>query len=336
MTEAEILKFGSRESAEIQRRSAELLESLQTDAITYAERSISDATKGAYRSDWSMFDDWCSGLGLESMPAASSTVCLWITHLAKLGRAISTISRSVTTINQAHRNFNQGSPTTSRDVVATLKGVRREIGTSQKKAKALVLSDLKKVVDKLMPSFQGRRDRALLLVGWAAALRRSELVALRREDIEFCDEGMILTVAKSKTDQEHAGYRIGIPFARDERYCPVNALNTWIKLAKIHDGPLFFGVGHLGRMFYTEIVERKPLSDRMVSVIVQRSVRAAGFSPVGFSGHSLRAGFITSAAAAQIPEHVIQLHTRHRSISILRGYVREATLFVDNGLSLLL
>jgi integrase len=200
-----------------------------------------------------------------------------------------------------------------------------------------VLADLRRLVDAMRPTFLGRRDQALLLVGWAGALRRSEIVALDFEHVDFVEEGMVITIASSKTDQEGEGYKLGIPYAQDGRYCPVKKLEHWINLARIESGPLFFAVGTPGKnKFTTQVDDRRRLSDRMVNVIIKRRAKSAQVSSVGLSGHSLRAGFITTAASKEAPEHMIQLHTRHRSTASLREYIRDGNLFANNPLSALL
>jgi len=242
----------------------------------------------------------------------------------------------LTSISQAHKIADHPSPTRAVEVAEVFKGIRREKGTAQKRAKPLVLPELKKVVDSMRPSFLGRRDTALLLVGWAAALRRSELVALDFEHFEMVEEGLILTIRRSKTDQEGAGFKLGIPFARDSRYCPVKRLAHWVELARISAGPLFFSIGTPGKKFHAKITDRKRLSAKFVNEIIKKRVAEAGFKPDGYSGHSLRAGFVTSAAKVETPEHLIQCHTRHRSTKVLRDYIREGSLFDSNPLAIML
>lgn len=313
------------------------IKDLTDSARDFLNSSKSDATKQAYRSDWKSFSSWAESRSLDPLPAKPATVALYITWLAaKKGRKPSTISRVLTSISQAHKAANLDTPTRSLEVVEVFKGIRRKKGTAQKRAKPLVLSELKKAVDSTRPTFLGRRDRALLLLGWAAALRRSELVALDRENIEFVEEGMIVQIVRSKTDQEGQGYKIGIPFAKNEKYCPVKILMSWIELAAIKAGPLFFSVGTPGKKFHTDVDEPRRLSAKWVNAIIKKRVEQAGLSPVGYSGHSLRAGFVTSAAKMEAPEHVIQIHTRHRSTKSLRGYIREGSLFASNPLSVML
>jgi site-specific recombinase XerD len=312
------------------------LQTLQTKAQEFVAASKSAATKLAYRADWSSFVNWCSQHDLCFLPAESKTVALWITELAQRGRATSSIARALTSICQAHKFFKLPPPTAAAEVTEVFKGIKRTNGTAQSKAKPLVWSDLCKVIDRIPPSFIGRRDRALLAVGWAAALRRSEITALNVEDVDFVPEGMVVTVRKSKTDQESEGYKIGIPLGKDKRHCPTTLLKHWIDLSCIKRGPLFFAIGFKGQYFHINVEHKQRLSDRMINKIIQRSVEGAKFSPRGFSGHSLRAGFITTAASKGTPEYTIQIHTRHRSTKVLRGYIRQGSLFSENPLTVLI
>jgi integrase len=305
-------------------------------AESFLKSSKSKATIEAYRSDWAGFVQWCDEHHLDPIPATAPTVALYITGLAEQGRAPSTISRALTSISQAHKAARCDTPTRALEVVEVFKGIKRKLGTAQKRASPLVLPDLKKVIDALRPNFLGRRDAALLLLGWAGALRRSEIVTIDGPHLEFVEEGMILTIVRSKTDQEGAGYRLGIPFAQDERYCPVKRLQHWIDLAGISKGPLFFSVGTPGKKFTAHVESPKRLSARYINTIIKKRVALAGLKPDGYSGHSLRAGFVTTAAKFKIPEHLIQLHTRHRSSKVLRQYIRDGSLFGDNPMSTML
>lgn len=324
------------DSQAIDKPSETTLQNLSDRAGQYRASSKSEATKKAYQSDLKLFVTWCQDHDRSPLPALPDTVALYITYLAELGRATSTIARALTSISQSHKIADLRTPTNAPEVTTVWQGIQRTHGVSQRQAKPLLLADLKKVVDTLRPTFIGRRDRALLLVGWAGALRRSELVALDFADIEFVDEGFVLTIRKSKTDQTGKEYKLGIPFARAEKICPVRALRKWIDLARIDKGPLFYQIGTPGKRFHAELAKKTRLKPRSVNLIITRRVKQAGLSPHGYSGHSLRAGFITSAAKKETPENLIQIHTRHRSIKILRGYIRDGSLFANNPLSILL
>lgn len=329
-----ILKSG--DCQQIDTATETTISKLRDDARELADRSISEATKRAYKKDLALFVTWADSNNFEALPAEPETVALYITHLHNLGRKPATISRYLTSISQAHKIADLRTPTNAPEVVACYKGICRTAGTAQKQARALVLADLKKVISHIPPHAIGRRDAALLLVGWAGALRRSEIVALDFGDIDFVSEGLILTIQKSKTDQERKGYKIGIPFGRDPKMCPVKRLQHWIGLAGIAEGPIFFGIGTPGKKFFADCAKRGRLSARSVNIIIQKRTEQAGLAKTGYSGHSLRAGFCTSAAAAKIPEHIIRFHSRHRSPVSLSGYIREGKMFEENSLSILL
>jgi integrase len=311
---------------------------LSDDALPYIHASTSEATKKAYQSDWLSFKTWATGNRVVSyLPATGPTVANYITFLAKnKDLAAATISRALSSISQAHETLKLDNPVKSPEVSRVNKGIRRKRGTKQKRAKPLVLKELMNLCDEIPPTFLGRRDQAILLVGWAAALRRSEIVALDIADIDFVGQGMTIEIARSKTDQEGEGYKIGIPYAKNKRHCPVENLKLWINLAKIKKGPLFFAVGTPGKKWHTHVEDHRRLSAAMISTIIKRRLIQAGKISAGYSGHSLRAGFITSAAAKSMPESLIQKHTRHDSLRILRIYMRDGDLFESNPLSLLL
>lgn len=310
------------------------IEDLVQRVQLFMDASRSKGTKKAYQADWKSFTRFCEALQLEAIPATPKTICEYITWLAEKGLKVSTISRHLTTISQAHFAFKRSSPTTDYDVIRTFQGIKRTIGTKKKRAKPLLWTEMQTIVESTRSSAIGKRDRALLLVGWAAALRRSEIVALDRKDIEFVSEGMIVTITSSKTDQEGEVWRIGIPFAKTSGIgiCPVVCMREHISRCKIETGPLFFVMGTAGKAFYTVDKEKKRLSDRSVNMILKRRMKSAGLDNEGFSGHSLRAGYITSAAKAHVPENLIQLHTRHVSAKVMREYILEGSLFNDNPL----
>lgn len=314
----------------------EILSDLDQKSENYKKFSRSEATKSAYNSDLRKFTDWARKNDCAEIPATPTTIRRYITHMADIGRSTATISRTMTAIRQAHQLLGFASPTVHPDVTEVWRGIRRSTSATQRRAKALLLPDLKTIIDYMRPTFIGHRDSALLLIGWAGALRRSEIVALTREDCVYREEGLILTIRKSKTDQESLGYQIGIPWASQERYCPARRLQKWINLAQIESGPLFFAVGTSGKKFFCAIPEPRPLSDRMVNLILIRRAKRANLPITGYSGHSLRAGFITEAARVGTPESLIQLHTRHQSTHVMRSYIRQGSLFEDNPLATIL
>ena len=227
-------------------------------------------------------------------------------------------------ISQAHKAADLPSPTTSSLVSRTHAGIRRTVGTAQNgKAPALV-DDLKHMLEKLPSTRVGLRDRALLLLGFAGAFRRSELVSLDVGDLEFTRAGLIVTLRKSKTDQEGKSRRLGIPYGSSEQTCPVRSLQAWLESARIVEGAVFRSLDRFHR------VQPGRLSDKAVALVVKRRAKAVGLDPARYAGHSLRAGLATSAAAAGASERVIMSQTGHRSADMVRRYIREGSLFQSN------
>jgi integrase len=251
-------------------------------------------------------------------------VALYVTEMAGTFKA-STISRRMVSVAQAHKAGGHPSPTTDERVRLVNAGIRRVHGVAPKQVRPVVTEDLRRMVDTCSQDPAGIRDRALLLIGFAAALRRSELVGLDAGDVEETSEGLVVTVRRSKTDQEGVGRRIGVPYGSNPSTCPVRAWRAWRLKASITEGPLFRGIDRHGN-----IAEGR-LSDRAVALTVKRRAEAAGIKPDTVSGHSLRAGLATSAAAAGVSERAIAATTGHKSMTVLRGYIRDGSLFTENA-----
>jgi integrase len=214
-------------------------------------------------------------------------------------------------------------------VRATLRGIKRTLGTAQREAKPLLRDDLFLVLDRIGNDTKAIRDRALLLLGFAGGFRRSELVNLDNDDVEHVRQGLVVTIRRSKTDQEGVGRKIGIPHGRT-RHCPVAALDSWLATSGTEWRPIFRSVDRRGH------IHAERLSGEAVSLIVKERVAVAGIDPSGFSGHSLRAGFATSAAQMAVPILKIRAQTGHASDAMLARYVRDGELFVGNAAGALL
>lgn len=301
---------------------------LETEIL---ENTKSESTKRAYARDFQTFQDWCENTKVPYLPASPDIVGLFVLYLYRQGKSVSTIERNLVSISQAHKLAGHQTPVDAR-VREIKKGIVRKIGRARKQAKPLTVDYLKRVLDLIPRDFIGVRDRALILVGWGAALRRSEITALDLEDLEEVADGLILTIRKSKTDQEMRGRKIGLPFIEDDKnYCPVKSLNDWIKLAPIKTGPIFCAIGRHGNgRLWAKHGTR--LGNRSVNLIVKRRCVSAGYAPENFSGHSLRAGFATSAAAVGVSDRDIMAVTGHRSIEILNEYIRDGKIFRDHPL----
>jgi integrase len=197
--------------------------------------------------------------------------------------------------------------------------------TSQTVKAPVVTDDLKRMVARIpMETLIGIRDRALLLIGFAGAFRRSELVALQMADIQDVPEGLLITLKRSKTDQEGAGRKVAIPYGSTFETCPVRGLKAWLLMANITSGPLFRSIDRHGNI-------GKSLSDQSVALLVKKYVDAVGLDADLFSGHSVRAGLATSAAIAGVSERSIMQQTGHKSSAMVRRYIRDSNLFRENA-----
>lgn len=301
-----------------------VLTALAAQARDYIDQAKSANTRRAYRSDWQEFVTWCEGQPLAALPADPQTVALYLTARAAVYQT-STLCRRLASISQAHQAAGLPTPTTAAVVRATWQGIRRAKGVAGAGKAPAVVAELRRMVERLPDNLLGKRDRALLLVGFAGAFRRSELVALDVADLAFMPEGLVVTLRRSKTDQEGAGRKVGIPFGSHPETCPVRNLTSWLDSAGIITGPLFRAVNRHGQL------GPRRLTDRTVARVVQRCAQAAGLDPRQYAGHSLRAGLATSAAAAGASEHSIMAQTGHRSAAMVRRYIRDTNLFRENA-----
>lgn len=284
----------------------------------YVEQGLAENTKRAYAADLANFESWGG-----SIPATDTVIASYLAEHAET-LAVATLCRRLATLSKAHTAKGLTSPTSSELVKATIKGIKRTLGTAQAEAKPLLREDLFAVLDRTGDDIKSIRDRALLLIGFAGGFRRSELVGLDVEDIEHVRQGTIVRLRRSKTDQEGAGRKIGIPFGRT-RWCPVTALDQWLSRADVDTGPIFLGVNRHGH------ISKQRLSGEAVSLVVKERLAAAGIDPSGYSGHSVRAGFATSAAIAGASVWKIRAQTGHASDAMLARYIRDGDMFTNNA-----
>ena len=283
-----------------------------------AQNAAAYATLRAYRSDWQHFLSWCEHTGFQALPAAPATIGAYLASLEQ-DFAPTTIQRRLAAIAKAHRFGGHPWDSGHRDLQGPLRGVLRRQKRPRKKAGALRLAHIQRLVATCGGDACGVRDRALLLIGFAAALRRSELVALRMVDLSETDDGLALTVASSKTDQIGEGVTIGLPRGAHAATCPVYALRAWRALVRQTTGPVFRKVEARG-----QIGDRALHPDAVRQILHRRAV-LAGFSDEEMqtlSPHGLRAGFITEAYYADVPEADIREHVRHRDPRTTQGYIR--------------
>ena len=302
-----------------------VLAGLADEAREHIRQSKSENTRRAYKSDWADFMSWCADHKRASMPALPETVSLYLSDRAHTLKP-SSLQRRMATINQAHQIAGYESPTKHSTVRAVWQGIRRSKGVATKGKEPAITSVIRAMVAHLP---EGRllstRDRALLLLGFAGAMRRSELVGLDVTDISENEDGFVVSIRFSKTDQEGQGEKVGIPYGSHRETCPVRSVKAWLRDSGITEGALFRAVNRHGQM------QAERLSDRTVARVVKRALLAAGKECENFAGHSLRAGLATAAAQAGVSERAIQGQTRHKSLLVLRRYIRDGSLFRENA-----
>lgn len=305
----------------------EIFEAEVEAARAYAAASRAASTRRAYSSDWAIFTAWCGARNIEPRPARPEAVALFLGAEAAAGVKPATIGRRLAAIGYMHRAVGFDAPQACvggqaiRDVLA---GIRRTHGarkTGKNAADADILRDMLHGIEGDSP--RSVRDRALLAIGMAGAFRRSELVALHLADVEDVPKGLRITIGRSKTDQDGAGQQIAIP--EGSRIRPKALLLDWIALAGFGEGPVFRKLTPQGR------ITAKPMSDKGVAIVVKARALAAGLDPATMAGHSLRAGFVTEAARRGANIFKMRDQSRHRSLDVLSGYVRNEELFDDHA-----
>lgn len=302
---------------------------LQEALCEYAEAGLAGSTRRVYGSSWRGFCSWCASVAREPLPAEAATVALFLTARAREGVAVTTLARDLAAINAAHQA--QGFPAPAHpDLDRVWAGIRRTHGRPPRKKRALVVDDLRRVLAKLPDGLSGKRDRALLLVGFAAALRRCELAALSLPGpgatsvhVEFLPAGMEIHIDRGKGDQLGRGAVVAVP--NGKKICAVAALQSWLAAAKINSGPVFRSVDRHGR------IGEAAISEKAVADVVKRSAERVGLDPALFAGHSLRSGLLTSAADKGAAPDVLQAHARHSKFDTTRGYIQQVDRFKRNA-----
>ena len=280
----------------------------------YSAAAQSNATTRAYNADIRHFKQHGGAI-----PASAAMVAEYLASFAGT-LSVATLQHRLIAIHRAHADQGLDSPMKEHLVKRTMQGIRRTLGTNQRRVTALVKDDLLEMmvhIDRLAP-MRSARDKALLLIGFAGAFRRSELVALQYEDMTQFEGGVELLIRRSKTDQEGAGRTVFIPYARGSR-CPVTVLKNWLELAGIAAGPLFRPINR-----HDQIIGSKGLTPQSVALIVKSSVRSMGGNDAakGVAGHSLRAGYCTEAAIIGLQPYQIREQTGHKSDLTLARYIR--------------
>jgi site-specific recombinase XerD len=293
--------------------SNQVLPHLSEHAAKYIEAGLSGAvnTARAYAGDLKRFGAWCAEHDLAPLPAAVGTLAGFVTHLAELGKKVSTIQRHCAAIAKAHALRGIDSPTDDKKFKVLLEGISRVKHIRQKQAPAFTLANFKRAVKHVdAKTLTGLRDRVILLLGFTGAFRRSELVALDIEDLTFSEEGLLINVAKSKTNQFGAAEEKAIFYSPDVQLCPIRTLQAWLTRLGRTEGPVFVSFRKNERL-----TDRR-LTDKHLNLIVQRYLGA------NFSAHSLRASFVTIAKLAGADDSEVMNQTKHKSSEMIRRYTR--------------
>jgi integrase len=282
--------------------------------------AVTESTRTAYGHSWRRWERWCAGRGITPLPAAPAAVCAYLTERAEEGISASVLDSACSAISYVHRSHGLDDPTLTEGVRQVRRGLRRTLGTApQRLARPLGTAEIRQIVtpiDRTTP--KGARDAAIILLGYASAMRRSELTALTLADVETKPGGLLLHVRRSKTDPDGHGQIVGVAHGQHALTDPVSALAAWTTIRGAGPGPLFTSLRN-------KTVTAEPISGEAVARMLRARARAAGMSPERITGHSLRAGHATTAAAAGVPLDRIALQTRHKRLStLIERYIRPA------------
>ena len=293
------------------------IKKLELETLKNLRSSKAQNTLRAYKADYRDFTNFCIKHGFKSMPSEPKILSLYLTHLSQTSK-FSTLKRRLASISVIHKLSGHYIDTKHPMITENLMGIKRVKGTHQKAKKPILINELKSiinVIDKDKNEEKRLKNRALILIGFAGGFRRSELVEILYEDIDFVDEGVKIFVRRSKTDQAGEGMTKGIPYFSNPEYCPVVSLKNWLKKSEIKSGKIF------------------DISDKSVALTIKKYAAIAGLDSRKYSGHSLRSGFATSAAELGAEERSIMAMTGHKTTQMVRRYIQEANLFKNNALN---
>jgi site-specific recombinase XerD len=293
------------------------VKSLELETLKNLKSSKANNTLRAYKADFRDFALFCQQNGFSSMPSEPKIITLYLTHLSKSSK-FSTLKRRLASISVIHKLNGHYLDTKHPIITENILGIKRVKGTYQKAKKPILINDLKLIInaiDQDKNEKSSSKKKALILIGFAGGFRRSELVSICYEDIDFVNEGVKIFVKRSKTDQSGEGMTKGIPYFSNPNYCPVVSLKKWIKEGQINSGEIF------------------KMSDKNVALILKKYAGIAGLDQNKYSGHSLRSGFATSTAELGAEERSIMAMTGHKTTQMVRRYIKEANLFKNNALN---
>tara|TARA_B100000902_G_C27187455_1_gene852087 strand:- start:149 stop:1102 length:954 start_codon:yes stop_codon:yes gene_type:complete len=306
------------------------LKTLHEATLNNLKNSKANNTLRAYKSDFKDFGSFCVRHGLNSLPTEPKVVSLYLTHLSKKSK-ISTLRRRLVSISMVHKLKGYYLDTKHPIIVENLMGIRRVKGSIQKGKKPLLINNLKLIINVIneqkIEEIKKLRDKTIILIGFGGGFRRTELISIDHEDLEFVPEGLKITIKKSKTDQYGEGMIKGLPYFNNENYCPVINLKKWLEISKIRSGPIF------RRFSKGSLLTDNRLTDQSVVLLIKKYLNLAGIESKNFAGHSLRSGFATVAAESGADERSIMAMTGHKNTQMVRRYIREANIFKNNALN---
>ena len=306
------------------------LKKLHEDTLNNLKLSKANNTLRAYKSDFKDFGVFCAKHGFNSMPTEPKVVSLYLTHLS-INSKISTLRRRLVSIGVVHKLKGHYLDTKHPVIIENLMGIKRKKGSIQTGKKPILINHLKQIINTIdeekIPKIKKLRNRTLILIGFGGGFRRTELISINHEDLDFVEEGVKITLQRSKTDQFGEGLVKGLPYFANEKYCPVTSLKNWISFSKIKKGPIF------RRFSKGSILTNNRLTDQSVVLIIKNYLNLAGIENQNFSGHSLRSGFATVAAESGADERSIMAMTGHKTTQMVRRYIREANIFKNNALN---
>ncbi len=306
------------------------LKTLHEATLNNLKSSKANNTLRAYKSDFRDFGAFCAKHGLSSLPSEPKIIALYLTHLSKNSK-ISTIRRRLVSISMLHKLKGHYLDTKHPIITENLLGIKRVKGSIQRGKKPILINHLKSTInvidDQKNKEIKKLRDRSIILIGFGGGFRRTELISIDYEDLEFVPEGLKITIRRSKTDQFGEGMIKGLPYFPNEIYCPVTSLKKWLEVSKIKSGPIF------RRFSKGSLLTENRLTDQSVVLLMKKYLNLAGIENKNFAGHSLRAGFATVAAESGADERSIMAMTGHKTTQMVRRYIREANIFKNNALN---
>ena len=306
------------------------LKSLHEATLNNLKSSKADNTLRAYRSDFRDFGAFCSKHGLKSLPSEPKIISLYLTYLSKNSK-VSTLRRRLVSISMVHKLKGYYLDTKHPIIVENLMGIRRVKGSIQNGKKPILINHLKLIINAIdqhkYEEVKKLRDKSIILIGFGGGFRRTELISINYEDLEFVPEGLKIIIRRSKTDQFGEGMIKGLPYFNNINYCPVLNLKKWLEISKIKSGPIF------RRFSKGSSITNNRLTDQSVALLIKQYLNLAGIENKNFAGHSLRSGFATVAAESGADERSIMAMTGHKNTQMVRRYIREANIFKNNALN---